>query len=78
MSWHMRARVLCTSSMLKVDGSMAVNDYHGHGAKFELPMRANPLPIHLLLAMVGAALEAQKSANRDVAFDQFARSLWNQ
>ena len=37
-------------------------------SKNELPMRADPLPINLLLAMVGVALEAQKFANRNVAF----------
>ena len=34
----------------------AVNDCCGHGVKNELP---DPLPINLLLAMVGAALTAQ-------------------
>ena len=41
-------------------------------------MRPDALPLNLLLAMVGAALEAQKIANRDVAFDRFSRCLENQ
>ena len=41
-------------------------------------MRADPLPINLLLAMVGAALEAQKLRIAMSLLIGFSRSLENQ
>ena len=46
-------------------------------SKNELPERADPLPINFLLAMVGAAITAQKLRIASPLFARFPRSLAN-
>ena len=59
-SQQMLALLSCTSLMLYVGSSTAVKRQLRAWSKNESQIRADPLPINLLLAMVGAALKAQK------------------
>ena len=74
-SLQKRARASCISVMLHVGIHLAVNDCHCHGAKNELPERADPLPI-IFFCLPWSALRSQHKKLR-IALSLLPRSLEN-
>ena len=77
-SQQMRALVSCISLMLNAGQIHSSQRLLRAWSKHELPMRDDPLPINFLLAMVGAALEAQTLRIAMSLLIGFSRSLENQ